>query len=57
MEMTKSEKLLEKNEIKNFADFFPYWVIQERAWFKDFPTLIFKKDGFYQQAQHENDKK
>ena len=33
MEMTKSEKLLEKNE-KFFGDFFRYDVIQERAWFR-----------------------
>ena len=32
MEMTKSEKLLKKNEKKIFGDFFRYDVIQERAW-------------------------
>ena len=42
MEMTKSEKSLEKSEKKIFfRDFFRYDVIQERAWFKAFPTPIF----------------
>ena len=40
MEMAKSEKLLKKNEKKIFGDFFRYNVIQERAWFRAFLTLI-----------------
>ena len=27
------------------------------TWLRALLTLIFKKDGFYQQAQHESDKK
>ena len=39
MEMTKSEKLLKKNEKKEiFGIFFRYDVIQERAWFRAFLT-------------------
>ena len=41
MEMTKSEKLLKKNEQKIFWDFFRYDVIQERACFRAFLTPIF----------------
>ena len=39
-------KIIEKNNIKNFADFIRYDVIQERAWFRALLTPIFKKDGF-----------
>ena len=41
MEMTKSEKIIEKNEKKIFGDFFRYDVIQKRAWFRAFQTPIF----------------
>ena len=39
------EKIM-KNEIKIFADFFRYDVIQERAWFRAILTPIFKKIFF-----------
>ena len=43
MEMSKSEKLLKKNEEKIFGNFFLYDVIQERAWFRAFLTPTFNK--------------
>ena len=42
IEMTKSEKLLRKNEKNIFGDFFRYDVIQEKAWFRAFLTPILK---------------
>ena len=41
MELTKSGKLLKKNEKQNFKIFFQYDVIQERAWSRTFVTPIF----------------
>ena len=43
----KKWKIIEEIKIKNFADFFRYDVMQERAWFRADLTPIFRKDNFY----------